>query len=833
MPSTRVVRTIGDRLHPPALPCALVAALALTSCYTVRVSYEKEKVSKTDSAARVLHETIFEYTQETFYAFPQIATRAGVHRHKLANGEVVRLDRELPNFSEEVIAARVDALKAYLERLDQGARPEALSPNDRADRRLVVDAMKAELAVWEDREEHTSNPLLHAAALAESLYYPLAIDYAPEKERLADVLGRLQWVPSFVDRAVRMTKAGTEAQFQAAAAVNRFSAEIVKAELGARIGDDAELKTSYDGMKGSVLDALAKLQGFLDAGAKEKRTFRFGADRYREHVALLWHGAADPGELGAAAKQRIEDLKRELYELAKPAYCEANETDRKTCGPTRAEIAAAKKAEEDKIRKEEAAAKKAEEKKQREEEAAAKKAEEERKREEEAAAKKAAAEEAAAEKKAEEEAKKAAAEKAKKKSEKLEKEYSNPYEDKPKAAPEKKGKGDIENPYGALIRPAPTVLGAKQADAAEKGEKPAKEEKKPAKEEKKPAKEEKKAEEKKPAAEEKAAPDKQPAAEEKAPEAEKSAAEPPASGSAVDKVIGFVLGRLAAQKPAGPGAADRLARAISAARKRAAEIGFLEASDAPIAVAPMPAMLAATQWVFALSPAPPFEPAEGARVFVSEVPPTAPLADLSRGWMTAAAALWGAPGMAEVYGRAAKIEPQTRRAARVVFGDAAFVEGFGLYAAIAVVGGGSDEEEADARLVALALELRAAVSALVDLGLHTEGTSEAEAVALLKRDAYCDQANAENRVAFAKLYPGALATPFVGLERWRALREEAAKKDGFEAAPFHAAALAAGPVALSDLAAILGGDADARPDLADEPRGPTETEPKLTFMGAE
>jgi hypothetical protein len=251
----------------------------------------------------------------------------------------------------------------------------------------------------------------------------------------------------------------------------------------------------------------------------------------------------------------------------------------------------------------------------------------------------------------------------------------------------------------------------------------------------------------------------------------------------------------------------------------------------------MPAMLAAMHRIFALSPVPPFEPKEGARLFVSRDAPTAPFTDLSREWMMVAAAEWASPGRSEVLARAAMIEPQTRRAARALFGDAAFIEGFGLYAAIAIVEGSADEgEEWRSKLVAMAVELRAAVELLVDVGLHAEAMTEADARAQLQRDAYCDPAYADNQIAFAKLYPGALATPFVGLERWRAIRKEvaAAKKDAFDEKAFHADALAIGPVALGDLAIILKGDPDAPPDFDDsEPATPAEKEPKFTFMGTE
>ena len=118
MSSMRGVQTAVGRMLRPARLCALAAALFLVSCYTVRVAEKKERLSATESASKVLHEVIFEYTQQTLYTFPHLATRTGVHRHQLQNGEIIRLDRELPNFSEDIVAARTDSIKAYLEKLD-------------------------------------------------------------------------------------------------------------------------------------------------------------------------------------------------------------------------------------------------------------------------------------------------------------------------------------------------------------------------------------------------------------------------------------------------------------------------------------------------------------------------------------------------------------------------------------------------------------------------------------------------------------------------------------------------------------------------------------------
>ncbi len=406
-----------------SVPLALAASLLASACYTLKAEKGK-KESASRQASTELHGTIYDYVEETLYTYPERATLAGMHVYELPNGEKVGLDRELPNYSAELVAARVEKLESYLERLDAKAPAAALSANDRADRKLLVDGIEAELQLFRELESHTDNPLVHVLSLARAIHGPLALEYASEEKRLSDLLGRLNWIPAYVERAIKTVTKSSDVLTEAAAEINAVTLAMVRSELASRVKKKDELAAGYDGMKKPVLDALEKLQAFLekDLPKRPKRTWRLGRDRYVELCETALHASFDPDELESAVEREIDRLRREMFRLAKPFYCEHNEEDRDVCGPTPAEIAAAKKAEEERRKKEQ-------EERARAEEERRKKEQEERKEKE-------------------------------KEKEKID----NPYETPSKEDEKKDEKEGVVNPYA--LRIAPDSIGAAGAKLA-------------------------------------------------------------------------------------------------------------------------------------------------------------------------------------------------------------------------------------------------------------------------------------------------------------------------------------------------------------------------------
>ena len=813
-----------------AMALIVVAALLAASCYTIQAPSKKKKKAKIDSNAAAvsieLHAMIVEYVEEAMYTYPHVATRSGMHVYALPSGEKVDLDRELPNFSDAVVDARVQALEAYLERLKKKVPKEALSLNDSVDRRIIKDAIELELHQLTVQKVHERNPIVHVAALSEAVYYPLVVEYAPEAERLGDIMGRMHWIPSYVDRAIRMLKNSARVYTDVSAEINKFTIELVRDELADRVDevDDEQLTQAYTGMKKPVLESLEKLQDYLDKDLpkKSKRTWRVGDEQYERLFALAFHGLGSPEKAAAAAKARIDELRREMFGVAKPVYCENNENDRDVCGPTKAEIAAAKEAEEERKKAEE------EERKRKEEEERKRKEEEERKRKEEEERKK--AEEEEREKAEKEKAEKEKAEKEKKEKEKKEKEKK----DKEKAEKEKKDKKDKKdkdiynpyggdkkkkkkedkqdgptNPYGFLLPPPAEVAGAKVVPQGEKAKKKAKKKKgKPDKKEKEKAKKGKKK-----------------AGSEADLENVGGVAVEDASDSMIEKVVSWALEHAAKEAGNGGKARPRIEEFLPEMADLARRVELLSSvKSSGVAVAEMPASLSALGHAVEFVPQPVFQPDQGGHVFVASGGDPDP-SDWDDARLRLVAAIVAVPGQFEAYHRVSGVEMQTRRAIRALYADQAFVQGWALYAATVVA---AEDDSWVMQLGGLAQLLVAATELVVDVELHTGGMSDKEAVKKLTESAFMGDGEAEARTKLSKISPTLLAARFLGYQGWLKARGDVRKqlKKGFSRKGFHEKALDVGPVPLGQLSDLLGADnPDATPEYEVEA---SEEEPEKT-----
>jgi chemotaxis protein histidine kinase CheA len=777
----------------------VLICLLLGSCYTIQAPAGKKKKKKAESQAAVskeLQALIVDYVEEAMYTYPQVATRVGMHVYTLPSGEKIDLDRELPNYSDAVVDARIEALEAYLERLDKKVPKDALSLNYLADRRLLKDAIRSELYQLSVLKAHTRNPTVHVAALAEAVYYPLVVEYAPEAERLGDVMGRMHWIPSYVDRAIRMVKHSSAVYTEASVEINKWTLGLIRDELADRIeavGDD-ELSAAYAGMKKPVIESLQKLQGFLedDLPKKSKRTWRLGDEHYERQFALAFHGLAKPADAVADAREQIKDIRLQIFDLTKPVYCENNESDEKICGPSKAKIAAAKKAEEERLRKEEAKQAAEEKKKQKAEEKQA--AEEERKRK--AEEKKQAAEEKKKQK-AEEKAKKAEekkkkAEEKKKKSEEKKKKKSgedegitNPYEDKKKPKKKEEDEGGTVNPYGFLLLPPPDVAGAKVAGIDDDDEKEDEE-----------------------------------AETEDVPGLDNigGVKTEDATEGMIDRVVSWSVGFAAKEAGNGGGALPRVKEFLPEAAELARSADILSTvKSSGVSVAEMPACVSALGLFVELVPQPVFQPDLDGHLFVAAEDDADDLDDARLMLLTAVSAV---PGQFEAYRRAVGIEMQTRRAVRVIYADQAFVRGWALYAATKVAEG---DDSLAMRITSLAHVITAAVDLIVDVELHSGGLSEKEATKMLVDRGLLDKDEAAAHARRSKIAPTVNAAPFLGYRAWFAARGKVKKKlkKGFSAKGFHGDALDLGPVPLGQLGEILtSDDPNAVPDhevVVDEP----------------
>jgi uncharacterized protein (DUF885 family) len=151
------------------------------------------------------------------------------------------------------------------------------------------------------------------------------------------------------------------------------------------------------------------------------------------------------------------------------------------------------------------------------------------------------------------------------------------------------------------------------------------------------------------------------------------------------------------------------------------------------------------------------------------------------------------------------VEPKSRRVLRNIYGNGAYVEGWGVYAQQLMSDEGYLNNSVELRLTLLKQLLRVISNAILDIRLQTMNMTEQEAQDLMINDTFQEKEETIEKVQRAELSSCQLATYFVGWRGWLDLRAEYKKRQGaaFDLRQFHDAALKESAVPLPALGQLL------------------------------
>ena len=142
------------------------------------------------------------------------------------------------------------------------------------------------------------------------------------------------------------------------------------------------------------------------------------------------------------------------------------------------------------------------------------------------------------------------------------------------------------------------------------------------------------------------------------------------------------------------------------------------------------------------------------------------------------------------------IQPERRRLLRSLFANGAYVEGWAEYIAQVMMDEGFLNNDPRFRMVMRKIRLRLLANAILDVKMQTMGMTDEQAMDLMTKDAFQTQAEAEGKLARAKLSSTQLPTYFVGLREWLAFRKKYQADAGknFDMLKFHDLVLDQGPL---------------------------------------
>jgi uncharacterized protein (DUF885 family) len=250
-----------------------------------------------------------EYLDDLAWRHPDVATGLGDHR----------FDDRLPDRSPDARAAERRALDGFAARLD-ALDTSALAPQLRVDAAMMSGSVAQRIFETDELREHTWNPL--AANPGKAIYDLLARDFAPLRDRLASVAGRLAQVPAVLAGA--RGQLGQMPEVHLETAIGQFGGTInlivgqVDAALRAAGPDARQAAATVTEFRPAALKALEEhrdwLSGKLAGGAFADP--RIGEERFARKLSLTLSAVADSDAILARAEADLDRVTEQITQLA-------------------------------------------------------------------------------------------------------------------------------------------------------------------------------------------------------------------------------------------------------------------------------------------------------------------------------------------------------------------------------------------------------------------------------------------------------------------------------------------------------------------------------------
>ncbi len=286
----------------------LLLSLALLSLATAALAD-----SPTDTAFRNLAD---EYLADLGNLSPVDATLIGDHG---SDHELDQVDAAAREETLALLGEYRDALAA----LDR----DALSRANQVDFELLLHKVESDSWALEKLQQWAWNPLYYVNIAGNGIYGLVSRDFAPLPERLMSAAARLEQIPRFLEQAraslepARVPKIHAETAISQNPGLNSIIDNMIVPEMGALSGEPrARLEAAIETAKNALADHQTWLEEELLPRANGD--FRIGAELYDRKLAFALNSPLSRKEIAARAEQEYENVRNEMYEVAKVVYLE-------------------------------------------------------------------------------------------------------------------------------------------------------------------------------------------------------------------------------------------------------------------------------------------------------------------------------------------------------------------------------------------------------------------------------------------------------------------------------------------------------------------------------
>jgi uncharacterized protein (DUF885 family) len=278
-------------------------------------------------------------------------------------------------------------------------------------------------------------------------------------------------------------------------------------------------------------------------------------------------------------------------------------------------------------------------------------------------------------------------------------------------------------------------------------------------------------------------------------------------------VIGEVLAKIADRHATRESYLDDARKSLDEARAFVQEKQFLTLpANANLQVIPTPEFMRGSYPVGGFNPAPALEPQLGAFYWVTPIPTSWPrervdskLREYNFYKLKLLTLHEAMPGHYVQMQIANDVQPKARRLLRSVFGNGAYIEGWGEYSTQMMLDEGFLNHSPELALTFAKEELRVLANAILDIRLQTQDMTDQAALDLMQKETFQEVEEATAKLQRAKLTSAQLPMYYVGWRAWIKARDEykQAKGSAFNLADFNNRALKEGAVPIAILGSLL------------------------------
>ncbi len=253
-----------------------------------------------------LDKLVDEFVQWWVERNPVVGTILGLHEY----------DHLLPDGSREAVLKEIEEEKDFLKRFE-GLDPDKLSFQKQIERDAMVGLGRLSIFGMEEYRQWESRPFA-VDILGASILRLYTMDFAPLKERLLNIMSRIQKAPKFLGesktRITKPVKLWVEIQIQSSKRFPVFLDEIY--ETAKDVLDESELETLGKAIQ-EMKEALSDYEKWMEEELlpRSEEEYRLGKEKLDKLIGLKRLGLST-GEIRALGLDYLDRFKKVLEELA-------------------------------------------------------------------------------------------------------------------------------------------------------------------------------------------------------------------------------------------------------------------------------------------------------------------------------------------------------------------------------------------------------------------------------------------------------------------------------------------------------------------------------------